>query len=59
MYLAGRNGTTVVIRHGDRFEVLAKNVLEDGFEASPAVVGGEIYLRGRRFLYCVAGDRND
>jgi outer membrane protein assembly factor BamB len=56
VYLVGRNGTSVVIRHGDRFEVLAKNVLADRFEASPAVVGDELYLRGNRYLYCIAAD---
>ena len=58
VYLASQNGTTIVIRRGPQFEVLATNTLEDGFDASPAVAGKEIYLRGRRFLYCVATDRD-
>lgn len=41
---------------GPEFAVLATNTLEDGFDASPAVVGGEIYLRGRQFLYCIAAN---
>ena len=41
-------GTTLVLRHGPTFEVLAKNTLDDGFDASPALVDGEIYLRGYR-----------
>jgi len=28
-------------------------VLEDGFDATPAIVGDAIYLRGREFLYCI------
>jgi outer membrane protein assembly factor BamB len=54
VYLTGREGTTLVIRHGPAYEVLAKNTLDDGFDASPALVDDEIYMRGRKFLYCIA-----
>jgi len=54
VYITSRDGTTLVLRHGPTFEVLAKNVLEDGFDASPALVDKEIYLRGYRSLYCIA-----
>lgn len=56
VYLAGREGTTVVIQHGPEFKVLARNTLEDGFDASPAIVGSEIYLRGRAHLYKISED---
>jgi len=51
VYLLGRDGSALVIESGRRFNVLATNSLDDGFEASPAIVGNELYLRGRRFLY--------
>jgi len=54
VYIAGREGTTVVFRHGSKFEVLAENVLDDGFDASPALVDREIFLRGYTNLYCIA-----
>jgi outer membrane protein assembly factor BamB len=54
VYLVGRNGTTAVISHADRMEVLATNVLDDRIDASPVVVGKELFLRGHRFLYCIA-----
>lgn len=54
VYIVGRNGTTVVLRHGEGFEVLAENALDDDFSASPAVVDSEIYLRGHGHLYCLA-----
>ena len=41
-------------RHGAAFEVLAKNTLDDGFDASPALVDGEIFLRGYKYLYAIA-----
>ena len=56
IYIPSRDGTTVVITAGSTFEVLSENVLEDGFDASPAVAGPELYLRGRQFLYCIAED---
>jgi outer membrane protein assembly factor BamB len=55
VYFPGREGTTLVIRNSPMFEVLATNVLDDGFDASPALVEKEIYLRGHKFLYCIAG----
>jgi len=54
VYFPGREGTTAVIRSGPEFEVLATNTLDDGFDASPALVDGEIYLRGYRYLYAIA-----
>ena len=54
IYITSRDGTTVVIRHGAAFEVLAKNSLDDGFDASAALVEGHIYLRGYRYLYDIA-----
>lgn len=56
IYVPSRDGTTAVIAAGPTFEVISANMLDDGFDASPAVVGGELYLRGRRNLYCIAAD---
>lgn len=54
VYLTSRDGTTLVIRHGATFAVLARNTLDDGFDASAALVEGDIYLRGYRYLYNIA-----
>ena len=56
VYIPGREGDTLVLKNGPTFEVLAINSLDDGFDASPALVDGEIYLRGYRYLYCIAAD---
>jgi outer membrane protein assembly factor BamB len=53
VYIPGREGATLVIAHGEKFGVLAKNTLDDGFDASPALVDNEIYLRGYRYLYSI------
>jgi glycerophosphoryl diester phosphodiesterase/outer membrane protein assembly factor BamB len=58
-YVVDREGTTVVIGASPRFEILARNRLEDSFSASPAIVGGDIFLRGARHLYCIAEDSSD
>ncbi len=54
VYLVGQQGTAVVLKHGPSLEVLATNTLKDKFDASPALVDREMYLRGYENLYCVA-----
>ena len=56
LYITSRDGATAVLDAGDSLSVVAVNHLDDAFDASPAVAGGEIYLRGREFLYCLAAD---
>jgi outer membrane protein assembly factor BamB len=56
VYFPGREGATLVIRQGPEYEVLAVNQLDDGFDASPALVDDEIYLRGYRYLYAIADE---
>jgi hypothetical protein len=43
-----------VLTHGPSLEVLATNKLDDRFDASPALVDREIYLRGYKYLYSIA-----
>jgi outer membrane protein assembly factor BamB len=54
VYVLGQEGTTVVLTHGPSLEVLATNKLDDRFDASPALVDREIYLRGYKYLYSIA-----
>lgn len=54
IYIAGRDGVTMVIAKTTEFEVLAVNELDDGFDASPALVDREVYLRGKRYLYRIS-----
>ena len=42
-----------MVKAGPVAEVLAVNELGDGCPASPAVAEGRIYLKGRRYLYCI------
>ena len=53
IYVTGRDGTTVVLRHDADNAPLAVNRLDDRFSASAALVDGELYLRGEKSLYCL------
>ncbi len=54
LYLPAENGDVVVVRMGEKLEVLATNTLADQmFVASPAILDGEIYLRGPNTLFCI------
>ena len=56
VYFTSREGVTIVIAEGPDFAQLAVNRLDDEVDASAAVIGDRIYMRGRRFLYCIARD---
>ena len=56
VYITDRDGNTLVIEDGAEFRILAHNSLDDGFDASAAIVDREIYLRGRRFLYRISAE---
>jgi outer membrane protein assembly factor BamB len=54
VYLVGRNGATAVIKNAGTIDVLATNQLDDRIDASPAVAGSDLFLRGQQYLYCIA-----
>jgi len=53
LYFVGRTGTTVVLDAGPDLKVLAVNRLDDAFDASPAPVGQQLFLRGAESVYCI------
>jgi outer membrane protein assembly factor BamB len=53
IYVTGQKGIFYVVKQGPEFAILAKNTLEDNFNASPAVVGKQLFLRGYKNLYCI------
>ncbi|MEI8114281.1 MAG: PQQ-binding-like beta-propeller repeat protein [Bacteroidia bacterium] len=53
IYVAATN-VVDVLKAGSEFSLLAKNTLDDTFEASPVVVGNELFLRGYKYLYCIS-----
>ncbi len=54
LYLASENEDVLVLRMGEKFEILATNTMADQmFIATPAITGGEIFLRSMTRLYCI------
>ncbi len=54
VYVTGRAGTTLVLKPESTLSVVSSNSLDERFDSSPAIAGDELYLRGERFLYCIA-----
>jgi outer membrane protein assembly factor BamB len=54
VYILGRQGMCYVLKDGVEFNVVSKNKLDDNFDASPAIIGNNLYLRGLKNLYCIA-----
>jgi outer membrane protein assembly factor BamB len=54
LYLASENEDVLVLRMGEKFEVLATNTMANQvFIATPAITGGEIFLRSKTTLFCI------
>ncbi len=54
VYLLGRDGSCLVLRKGPKFEVLAQNKLDDKTDASIALAGADLFIRGHKSLYCLS-----
>ena len=54
LYLASEDSDVIVVRMGEKFEVLATNTLEGQmFISTPAILDGSIYLRSQNTLFCI------
>ncbi len=53
IYVLGREGSCLVLKKGAKLEILATNKLDDKTDASLALAGNEIFLRGKESLYCI------
>lgn len=53
LYVVGREGVVVVLKDAPQFEVVATNKLSDPIDASPVILGRELFLRGHEHLYCI------
>jgi outer membrane protein assembly factor BamB len=54
VYICDREGNVVVLKDGPALEIVATNSLGEGINASPAIVGDEMFVRGDDHLYCIA-----
>lgn len=53
IYVTSEDGLTSVVKAGPQFEVLAENDLGEYCLSSPAVSGGQIFIRTSGHLYCI------
>jgi outer membrane protein assembly factor BamB len=53
VYVVNEEGTTFVIRAGDKPEVIATNSLGEEVVATPAIADGALFLRTSERLYCI------
>lgn len=56
IYITGRNGTTLVLERSEELEVISQNKLDETIDASAALAGKQLFLRGKKSLYCIAED---
>ena len=54
IYLTDQQGVTVVLDAGTEPKILGVNRLDESINASAAIVGKELFLRGANHLYCIA-----
>jgi len=54
VYFLNMEGLVTVVSASSRFERLAENQLDDQTTASPVVSDGKLYLRGKKWLYCLS-----
>jgi outer membrane protein assembly factor BamB len=57
VYLASEEGKVVVLRAAADWEVLAVNDVGDGCFATPALAGGQVFVRTGDSLYCFGTER--
>ena len=53
VYFVSREGVSLVLKHARELEVLSTNALDDTIDASPAVAGKQLFLRGEKYVYCL------
>lgn len=53
IYFFDMDGECAVIEAGSEYKLLARNKLENGCQASPAVAGDELFVRTTTHLYCI------
>jgi outer membrane protein assembly factor BamB len=57
LYITDRDGTTLVIRVGTEFEILATNQLDDMVDATLVPLDKQLLIRGASTLYCIENSR--
>ncbi|MDA7898907.1 PQQ-binding-like beta-propeller repeat protein [Pirellulales bacterium] len=53
IFMTDRGGTITVIRDGDEPVVISVNEMEEGVDATPALIDSELFIRGETTLFCI------
>lgn len=56
VYVLGRDGTCLVLKQGPKLEIVSRNKLNDKTDASIALAGKDLFIRGHKNLYCIAAE---
>ena len=56
IYATNERGTVYVFAAADSFELLAENEMKARCLATPAIAGGELFVRTETNLYCIPND---
>lgn len=54
VYVLGREGVCLVLKQGPTLEIFTSNKLDDKTDASIALAGKDLFIRGHQSLYCIA-----
>ena len=57
IFITGRNGNTLVLKHGGEMEIVAMNELGEPVDATPAIVDDEIIIRSDKHLFCFENEK--
>jgi hypothetical protein len=57
IYLAGENGTVVVLKNSADYEELARNDMGESIIATPAIADGRLFIRTRTRILCIATEK--
>jgi outer membrane protein assembly factor BamB len=54
VYFLDRSGTMHIVKAGASFSLIAESSLGEAADCSPAFSDKKIYIRGKKFLYCIS-----
>ncbi len=56
IYATSEQGIVTVFAAADSFQLLAQNDLDERCLATPAIAGGQLFIRTEKHLYCIPGE---
>ena len=53
VFVTGRRGKTVVLEDSEQFQVVSENSVDENVDATLALAGKQLFIRGNEHLYCI------